>query len=373
MTDSDLHRISVLLLFSSSELGGAERSLSRMVFASRDIDYQLATLHGNGPLCDWIRSEGWEPLVFGRGAVGSGLMIRSFWRLVCHIRRHPVDVIYVCGARASLILRIIRVLLPKLKIVHGVRWNPNSFSSLDVFLRLVENFTHRLMDGWITNSMIAKRTLVSHCGIPEEKISVIYNGLSSLPIDLERLVDRPREVLTVANLNPRKGYLEYLVVIKKVLIALPDTKFVFVGRDDMNGEIQRAIEAAGISEHVRCEGFQADVSPWLRRARVFVLPSLWNEGCPTAILEAMACSIPCVAFAIDGLPELVENEHQGLLLQSGDYFGMAAAIIQILTNDSKAANFGESGKARVNSYFRIEDTADLHSLTFKKLIFKSSK
>jgi glycosyltransferase involved in cell wall biosynthesis len=221
--------------------------------------------------------------------------------------------------------------------------------------------------------MIAKRTLVSHCGIPEAKISVIYNGLSSLPAPVERPVDRPREVLTVANLNPRKGHLEYLSVVKEVLIAIPDAKFVFVGRDDMNGEIHRAIEAAGISHHVRCEGFQADVTPWFRRARVFVLPSLWNEGCPTAILEAMSYSIPCVAFAIDGIPELIENGHQGLLLQTGDYSGMATEIIQILNDESIATKLGESGRARVRSQFRLEDTAALHSLTFNKLIFGSGK
>jgi glycosyltransferase involved in cell wall biosynthesis len=373
MTGSDGQRLRVLLLFSSSELGGAERSLSRMVLASKEIDYQLATLNSEGPWCEWIRSQGRKPLVLGRGTAVGGLMIRSFLRLIHHIRRHPVDVIYVCGARASLVLRIIRVFLPKIKIVHGVRWNPNSISRLDRFFRLVERFTHRLVDGWITNSMVAKRTLVSHCGIPENQISVIYNGLDSLPTGVVQLGNRPKEVLTVANLNPRKGHREYIKVVQEVLTAIPDATFVFVGRDDMNGEIHRAIAEAGLSERVRCEGFQADVSPWFRRARVFALPSLLNEGCPTAILEAMSYSIPCVAFAIDGIPEMVENGQQGVLLQSGDYSGMADVIIQILTSDSKAAKLGESGQVRVHSHFRLEDTAAQHSATFNNILLRQVK
>lgn len=300
-------------------------------------------------------------------------MLRTFWRLIWHVRNKPVDVIYVCGARASLLLRFICIFLPGTKLVHGVRWNPDSDSRLDRFFRLMERFTHPLVDAWITNSAVAKQTLVSRCRIPAGRIFVIYNGLESLPADVPPLGERPIEVLTVANLNPRKGHREYLQVVREVVNAIPDAKFIFVGRDDMNGEVQRAIEEAGLSGHVHCEGFQADVSSWFRRARVFVLPSLWNEGCPTAILEAMSFAIPCVAFAMDGIPELVENGHQGMLLQCGDYSGMAAAIIQMLTDDGKAMNLGESGQERVHSHFRLENTATLHTGAFTEILTRPGK
>jgi glycosyltransferase involved in cell wall biosynthesis len=364
----------VLLLFSSSELGGAERSLSRMAFASQGVDYQLATLHGEGPWCDWVRLQGREPLILGCGAsAGGGLMLRAFWRLIRYVHSNPVDVIYVCGARASLLLRFMRVFLPRTKLVHGVRWNPDSDSRLDRFFRLVEQFTHPSVDAWITNSAVAKQTLMSRCGIPAGRVFVIYNGLESLPEDVPSLAERPMEVLTVANLNPRKGHREYLQVVREVVNAVPDAKFIFVGRDDMNGEIQRAIEEAGLSHYVRCEGFQADVSPWFKRARVFVLPSIWNEGCPTAILEAMSFALPCVAFAMDGIPELVENGRQGVLLQCGDYSGMGAAIIQVLTDDGRATKLGKCGQERVHSHFRLESTATLHTVAFAEILSGSGK
>lgn len=368
-----MRRIQVLLVFSSSELGGAERSLSRMAFASQEIDYQLATMLGEGPWCDWVRSQGREPLILGREGADGRSMLRAFWRLIRRVRSNPVDVIYVCGARAALLLRVLRIFLPGIKVVHGVRWNPDSNSRLDRFFRLMERFTHPLVDAWITNSAVAKQTLVARCGIPAGRVFVIHNGLESLPTDVPPLVERPMDVLTVANLNPRKGYREYLQVVREVLKAVPEAKFVFVGRDDMNGEVQQAIEAAGLSNNVRCEGFQTDVSPWFRRARVFVLPSLWNEGCPTAILEAMSFALPCVAFAMDGIPELVENGHQGVLLQCGDYSGMAKSIIQMLTDDGKASNLGERGQERVHSYFRLETTETLHSVAFEEILLKSGE
>jgi len=368
MADFDAYQVSALLLFSSSELGGAERSLSRMAFASQEIDYQLAALYGEGPWCDWVRSQGREPLVLGQGGAGGGSMFGAFWRLIRHVRSHPVDLIYVCGARASLLLRLVRFFLPGTKLVHGVRWNPDSDSRLDRFFRLMERSTHSLVDAWITNSAIAKQTLESRCGIPAERVFVIYNGLESLPADVPPLGERPLEVLTVANLNPRKGHREYLQVVREVLRAVPDAKFVFVGRDDMNGDVQRVIAEAGLSGHVRCEGFQADVSPWFRRARLMVLPSLWGEGCPTSILEGFAYGLPVVAYAIDGIPELIEDGIDGFVVLPSKPDELASAIVRVLENPVSAESMGMAGREKVASRFTLVRCADEHAQIFHKLI-----
>ena len=135
-----------------------------------------------------------------------------------------------------------------------------------------------------------------------------------MPANILPLAKRPLNVLTVANINPRKGYLEYLAAIKLVHNAIPDAQFIFVGRDDMDGQIQKAISAAGMSGFINFEGFQSDVSHYFRNARVCVLPSLWGEGCPTSLLESMAWGVPVVANRIDGVPELISDGIDGFLL-----------------------------------------------------------
>ena len=358
----------VLLLFSTSELGGAERSLSRMAMATNqdEIEYKLSTLGGEGPWCDWVRSEKHNPMVFG-----GGLTLFALCRLIKYIRRSKTEVLYVCGSRISFYLRLLKFVMPNVLLVHGVRWNPNSNSRLDLFFRFIERTTHSLVDAWITNSTVAKNTLVSRCGIPEAKIHVIYNGLESLPTKVPELKDRPMEILTVANMSPRKGYLEYLQVVQEVTKAIPTAKFVFVGRDDMNGDLQRTIKELELEEWVLCKGFQSNVSEWYVRSKLFVLPSLWNEGCPTSILEAMSYSIPCVAFSIDGIPELVENGQTGLLYDCGNYSGMSSAIIELLTNAEKSKMLGNSGFKRVSSHFSLTETSRKHLLAFEDVLQRS--
>ena len=360
----------VLIIF-SGDLGGAERSLSRMVFASNStIEYQFATIKAGGPWYVWVRSQGVDPLVFGRaGSHYAGCALLSIVRLLCYLRSNPVDIVYICGVRASTIFRCLGFLAPTTLHIHAVRSNPGSNSRFDCFFRLVERTTGFLVDAWITNSQVAKTTLIQRCGVAEDRIHVVYNGVNVPQKKLPNFNARPLEVLTIANLRPSKGHIEYLAVIQAVIRRVPGARFVFIGRDDMHGEFQRAIERTGLGEYVGYEGFQTDVAPWLRRARLFVLPSLFSEGCPTSILEVFSYAVPVVAYAIDGVPELVDNGSDGYLTEVGDE-AFADRIVELLLDSAKAEAFGHRGRLKVSSRFVLDSCVSEHEKVFRQLIDK---
>ena len=355
----------ILLIFSSSQLGGAERSLSRMALNSNNVTYQLATIGEEGPWCEWVRSRGHDPIVFGNK---DGL-ITFTQNLFKTIINSSFNVVYVCGARASLILRLIMVFTPKIKLVHGVRWNPNSKSVLDKCFRLMEIFSQSMVDYWITNSNIARNTLIERCYISPKKVSVIHNGIDHLPENLEKIPNRPLEIITVANLNLRKGYLEYISAIKYVSEKVPDARFIIIGRDDMGGRLQHAITQNGLDNIVKYLGFLEDVSPWYRRARMFVLPSLWGEGCPTTILESHAYGLPVVAYSIDGIPEVVSDEIDGIVVPANDCKALAKSIVKLLENPELANKLGEAGRRKIENDFLISSCVDNHSKIFRGLDF----
>ena len=358
----------VLILFSSGELGGAERSLSRMAFETNEMSFKLATLHGEGSWSDWVNSRGKPAIIFGSKRSSRRITMLAYCRLVLYLSSNNIDVVYVCGTRAALMVRLIGLLFPSIKIVHAVRWNPNSSSKLDLFFRFIERYFHFLVDGWITNSKIAKDTLVSLCGIPEHKVKVIYNGLSEFPSSIRALNERPLEVLTVANLSPRKGHIQYLnQCVKKINNYIPDAKFRFIGRDDMKGEVQNWIKKNNLRDVVYYEGFQADTSEWYNRARVFVLPSLWGEGCPTSILEAMSYGVPCVSFGIDGLPELYEQDKHGSFVTVEDYEQLSEVIIDYLTHEHRVNERGANARQHVRKHFGLQNMIEQHCDYFREL------
>ena len=353
----------VLILFSSSQLGGTENSLSRMAFLSDEVNYILGTLDSEGPWCDWVRKNGFPPLIYGNYN-----LISLVIKLHRDIKSLPIDVVYVCGLRASFLLRFLLVFIPTTKLIHGVRWNPNTDSLLDKSFRIVERWFSWLVDGWIVNSQVTKNTLLNSCNIKKNDVYVIYNGVN-LPLNIDSFSEKPIEILTVANLNKRKGHIEYLKIISKIVDLIPNLKFIFVGRDDMNGVVQKKIIEYGLDKHVYYEGFHSDVSGFYKRASLFVLPSLWGEGCPTSILEALSYSVPVIAHNIDGIPELINQGDDGLLLEVNDANGFKK-IVKLLNNSGNLSVMGQRGRNKIKREFTIKSCVDNHYSVISEILVK---
>lgn len=364
---------SVLVVFSSSELGGAERSLTRMVVASNadEITYDLATLDGPGPWSEWCEELGRPAITFGRrtasgkhGQFGLGEVLRA----VRLIRERQYSVIYVIGLRASLALRLAKPFMRGARIVSGIRWNPDSNSKLDRALVIVERTLGLLIDLYISNSEAGEKTLRRRVSIAPGKTMTIHNGLSSYPREVASVQARSRKVATLANISPRKGYLQYLEqVVCPIVSQRRDISFVIAGRDDMNGQLQDHINRLGLTSFVNYVGFARNVEPILHDARVFVLPSLANEGCPTSVLEAMSYGVPPVTFAIDGIPELISEGEDGLMCQPANYEAMKEAILAVLDDDELAARLGNNARKAIFDKFLMTRCAQSHREAFEKL------
>lgn len=344
----------ILLLFTGSGIGGAEKSLTRMVSANDDknITYQVATFGQIGDWSNWADELSLKPFVFKNNLLN----------LIKHISLNKPDFIYIIGFRLSVYLRFFKIFFPKTKLIQGVRWNPVSNSKLDKTFRFVERYFSDFLDGFITNSKIAKQQLIN-LDIKNNKIEVIYNGLE-INSNLNKDIIRKKQVITVANLSERKGHIAYLSIIKKVLKKHPNTQFLFVGRDDSNRLIERKIKQMNLEKNIFCLGFRSDISELLQQSSIFVLPSTYGEGCPTSILEAFSYKLPIVAYAIDGIPELVNEGKDGLLCDKKNSEIMAKNIIELLDNPKKAEQFGEIGYQKIKKSWTIQKMVEKHNNFF---------
>jgi glycogen(starch) synthase len=165
----------------------------------------------------------------------------------------------------------------------------------------------------------------------------------------------PPRVTFVGRLEHRKGPDLLLAAAPKVLAAVPDARFVFVGRDVIaSGERPSsqwlAAEAArlGIADSLELTG-QLDrhgVEDVLRRSTVCAFPSRW-ESFGNVVAEAASVGRPVVASAIAPFRELVEDGVSGRLAPLEDPDAWARALIEILSDRSRAASMGRAGAARI--------------------------
>jgi glycosyltransferase involved in cell wall biosynthesis len=82
------------------------------------------------------------------------------------------------------------------------------------------------------------------------------------------------------------------------------------------------------------------------RAEVVVVPSLWEEPFGLPVVEGMACGLPCIGSNAGGIPELIEHEQTGLLVERGDAAGLAAALRRLAHDPAARQRFGENGRER---------------------------
>jgi glycosyltransferase involved in cell wall biosynthesis len=196
------------------------------------------------------------------------------------------------------------------------------------------------------------------CGIPVSKIRTIYEGMDLSPYPRRtclraRSPDEPVVVGTVAHLSREKG-LDYLVeAASRIPEVRKKLRFVIVGNGNCRRELEELVRARGLTDVFHFAGFHPDTSPFMRSFDIFALPSL-SEGLSSAILEAMAASLPIVATEVGGIPELVTNGDNGLLVAPADPVALARAILQLAENPQQSLRMGQRGRSRMEERFTLE-------------------
>jgi glycosyltransferase involved in cell wall biosynthesis len=197
-------------------------------------------------------------------------------------------------------------------------------------------------------------------GLPPGRSVTIHNGVDVLrfrPRDAERRPG-PLRVVVVANLIPEKGVgvlLEAIGRLREVELSLD-----VIGDGPEHGILEARAQALGVADRVRFVGLRDDVPELLREADVAVHPARWQEALGNTVLEAMATGIPLVASRVGGIPELLADGSEGLLVTPGEPEPLAAALRRLAGDPSLRARLGAAARARVLREFTLERSVQRH-------------
>ena len=196
------------------------------------------------------------------------------------------------------------------------------------------------------------------CGIPASKIRTIYEGmdLDQIPTLTQRKAHNPGERIvigTIAHMSPEKG-LNYLIEAASLIPSVHSKmRFVIVGDGKCLPDLKTLTVQKGLSDVFDYAGFHSDTYQFMQSFDIFALPSL-SEGLSSAILEAMACSLPIVATNVGGIPELVKNGENGLLVSPANPAELAQAIQHLAEHPAEAERMGRNGRERMERQFTLE-------------------
>jgi glycosyltransferase involved in cell wall biosynthesis len=157
---------------------------------------------------------------------------------------------------------------------------------------------------------------------------------------------------TIAHLFPRKGYEFLISAMVEVRRAVPDVRWLVIGKGDPHytAKLTDLIAKNGLEGLTKFLGYQTNIFPFLHLMDCVVLPSIM-EGFGFVLVEAMAVGKPVIASRVGGIPEIVEDGVTGILVDPRDSRSLAKQIILLLQDPQRRLTMGRAGKRRVQEHF----------------------
>jgi len=272
-------------------------------------------------------------------------------RLVRLLRREKVAVLHAHCFDPTLIglvaarLAGVRIVFTRHHSDHNIRIGARWHTRIDAWCA-------RHADHVIAVSEATRRIMVEIEKVPSSQITVIYNGMDSLPNPTPEGVERVRRelglldkkvCLMMARLHEEKGHRFLFDSIREIQSRVGPVVFLFAGDGPHRRQLEEYVIARGLQNEVRFLGRRDDVSDLIAASSVVVLPSL-AESFGFTLLEAMSLGRPVVGSTTGGIPEVVAAGKAGLLVPPADSQSLADAICGLLQNAALADAMGEAGR-----------------------------
>lgn len=345
--------LNLSILVTSTDRGGTPTRLRDLALelTARGWAVEVISVLPSGVVAAELRSRG-VPVV-NLEMTSSRRLLPALRKLRRHLREHRPDVLQTALYHANVLGRVASRGLG-IAVVSG-------YQSVDDDMpwarRVIDRSTAPRAQRHIAVSQAVADRIAERARIPRDRIDVIPIGKAVTdPVDATGARKRlgiPAEAKVVGFVGRLHPVKDLPTLLQAVRLVPSDPWLVAVG----DGPDRPLLE--GLSRVVAV-GEQADVTPYLSAVDVFVLPSRW-EGMPGALVEAMALGLPVVATRVGGVPEVITDGVDGLLVEPGDVTSMAAAIEVALNRP----DLGRAARDTVQRRFSVDGFVDAHVQAFE--------
>jgi glycosyltransferase involved in cell wall biosynthesis len=287
------------------------------------------------------------------------------------LRQHSFDIINLNLYYARFYGRLASLFANNGTVISTIRGHESHY----------ERWTNWIDNATVTVSHSVKHFLIKR-GLPENNLVVIHNGidtedtgtLNSDRFYLHNELRLNRDIKLVGMVayfrgHQLKGHKIFLDAAKEVSKKYSEVKFILVGSDiDRAGNKQACEDYAQrlcLGDKVYFLGERNDIKSIMDSLYIHVLPSM-SEGCPMAVLEAMARGVLNITSRLDSIMEIIKDGKNGILVTPGDYRALADAISSAIDDPDKTKEMGAAGCKTVVSKFNSRLMTDRYEALFRK-------
>lgn len=273
------------------------------------------------------------------------------------------QIVHIHSYIASIIGRAACMMSNKPNVIVTLHnYLPNNFLLNRLYI-LTEKLFSKITKKYIAISVGFKNYYVQQMHIPEDKITLIYNGIESDEskeisnnynnISSNLIYNNKIQILTITRLIKAKGTQYFIMAASKILKKRNNIEFIIAGDGPERKNFEQLALSLNCRDYVKFLGYTNNISKYLNQASIFVLPS-FTEGLPLSCIEAMRAKKPIIATRIAGNIEEVKDGFNGLLVEPGDADALSNAIENLLDDPVTLSNYGNNGYSIYKSLFNAE-------------------
>ncbi|WP_101760243.1 glycosyltransferase [Oceanicoccus sp. KOV_DT_Chl] len=364
MVDRNLSDLKICHVVSGDLWGGAEAQVYGLIKGLNERVAVCAILFNYGKLYDRLTATGISVVVVDESNSGFLGLLMGMYKALKRIRP---DIIHVHGFKENLIAGLASrgLGINVIRTHHGKGM---------LGVRKKYTYIERINARYLSDTLIAvSKDLLEYivkCDVISNDAHVVRNGIKC---DLKNHFDSKHarsdtnEVIigTVGRLVPVKNHIFLINALSKMCEVNDKVKLIIVGDGPLLGELSMQAERLNISEKLIFTGFQDDVDKFLEMMDVFVLCS-HHEGVPISLLEAMCFKIPVVCTRVGGIPEVIEDGVNGILVELGNVSALAGACLELIDNPVKARGLVDGAVATVTGDMSFESSLTQTLSLYKK-------
>lgn len=276
------------------------------------------------------------------------------------INNFKPDIVHMHGAKAALVGRVACLYKPCYTVVTVHNFPGYEYMNRykkKVFL-LFNRFLNKRTSQFITVSDALKKEIAKVENINEDKIKTIYNCIDksiyveNADFNLKDYLNIPQNSIVVgciARLIPSKG-VQDLIAAANVLSELNSLYFAVAGDGPMMGELKKMVDGLNLNRRFFFLGYRNDIPDFLRNIDIFVLPS-HQEGFGLSIAEALGEGVPVIATSVGGIPEIIQDGTNGILVEQNNIDMLANEIRHLAFDRDYREKLSKEGIKTVEQKF----------------------
>ncbi|MDP2180849.1 MAG: glycosyltransferase [Methylicorpusculum sp.] len=271
------------------------------------------------------------------------------------VKKNHISLIHTHTPRSALIGAFVSTItkIPFVHHLHSPTSNDTENSLRNYINSTIERFVIKKALKVIVVSNSLKKYAIKELKCNSDLVEVILNGVPIVPIDYSLSIQNKRIITIgiIALFRPRKGLEILLEAISLVVKRGYSIKLRAIGifeTEMYKSLITKLIDNLELNDHVEWVGFSDNINFELTKIDILVLPSLYGEGLPMVILEAMANGVPVIATNIEGIKDAIPTDNYGLVVDPGCPEMIAMKIIYLMTHHETWASIRKQAHKRQN-------------------------